>query len=222
MGDFLGIGHAVKHGYHDVEHAGGQVEHSISGGLMQIEHATTNGVNAVKQEGEKAVHSVRSSIPQIESIAGQAVSKVIVPVLSEIMEPIEKIVFSVGKDMLEECVHLAKDTIGGDQKLIDDFNKISFYVANAGTIAIGMYFRNMWDRGPRVVAELRKAEKGIPAKRHDIMEFVERIGPDALDITITGKLPILQIGGSIGAWSIPASLFEHLLDGVLKKAGLPE
>ena len=226
MGDFLGIGHAVKHGYndvtHEVSHTGDQIEHVISGGLMQIEHATTNGVNAVKQEGDKALHSVRSALPELESVAEQTVSKVFVPVVSELMKPIERIVFTVGKDMLEELHDVAKATIGRDDKLINDFNSINFYVASAGTVAIGMYFKRMWDRGPRVISVLRRYEKGIPATRVEIMNFIQAIGPDALDVTITGKLPIVDIGGSIGAWSIPASLFEHLLDDVLKKAGIPE
>lgn len=218
---FDDIKHTAKHVGHQVQHAGGDVGHVITEGVRQIQQATSSGVSAVRKEAQKGVGDIRGSLPELEKIAEGTVSKVIVPVVSEIMKPIERIVFTVGKDVLEECHKIAKETIGHDQNLIDDFNKISFYVANTGTVSLGMYFRNMWDRGEDVIRGLRISEKGIPARRHDIMSFVNLIDPDAVDITISGKIPLVQIGGSVGAWGIPSTLLEHLLDGALKKAGIP-
>lgn len=218
MGDFLGIGHAAKHVAHDVSHTG----HQIEGGVMQVEHAVQNGVLQIQQETEKGLHRIKGALPDIEDAAFKAVEKVIVPVLSETMKPLERIVFTIGKDVLEEAYGVASRKINPSQEFQDAFNRISFYVANSGTVAIGMYFRNMWERAPLVIAELRKAEKGIPAKRRDILEFVERLGPDAIDVTITAKIPIVNIGGSIGAWGIPAALFDDMLDTILKKAGIPD
>ena len=226
MSVFDDIGRAAKRGsrsvFHEASHVGGDIQHAITGGVMAVQHAAERGVTDVQHAAERGIHEVEGALPKI----AEAVEHVLVPVLEEVMKPIERLVFTVGKDVLEETYRLSREahekTASPDaaDAFVDQFNKISFYVANAGPISIGMYWRNMWDRAPEIIKELRKAEKGIPAKRHDIIEFVERLGPDALDITISGKLPVIQIGGSIGAWSIPAPLFEHLLDGLLKKAGL--
>jgi len=232
MSIFDDIGKEAKHATHSVTHTGeqafNQIKHATEGAVMEVNHAASDGVNKVKQEVEKGIHSLKGELPQLEGLAEAAVSKVIVPVVSDLMEPLEKIVFTVGKDVLEETHYAIKkvfdaSTSSTDRSiLIHDFNKINFYIANTGTVSIGLYFTNMWDRAPEIIRELRNVEKGIPAKRHAIMEFVEKIGPDRLDITISAKIPIVQIGGSIGAWGIPASLFEHLLDDVLKKAGVPD
>ena len=219
---FDDIGHEAKHVGHQVQHTGGDIGHIVTEGVRQIQQSTSSGVSVIRNETQKGVDAIRHSSPELERIAEDAVGKVIVPVVSEIMKPIEKIVFTVGKDVLEECHRIAKETIGHDQSLIDDFNKISFYVANTGTVSLGMYFRHMWDRGEDVIKALRMSEKGIPARRHEIMDFIRLIGPDAVDVTISGKIPLVQIGGSVGAWGIPSSLLEHLIDGTLKKAGIPE
>ena len=110
------------------------------------------------------------------------------------------------------------------QKLIDDFNAISFYIANAGNVSIGLYFTNMWDRSQTVIDTLKKYQHtGVPVKRGAIMDFVKALGPDKLDVTVSVKIEIgIEIGGSIGAWSVPADLFEVLLDEVLKEAGVPQ
>jgi len=208
----------------------GAVEHAVEGAVRDVKHAGQSAVNDVRHEGEKALHSIKGALPELEHIAQKVAQETfqhaVVPVLSEVLKPIERIVFTVGVTMLEAVHEVAKAAvkeIGNEKAFIEDFNKINFYVANTGNVAIGMYFHNLWDRAPEVIAELKKSEKGIPLKRSAIMEFIERVGPHQVDITASGKIEIgIEIGGSVGAWGVPASLFEYLLDDVLKKAGLPE
>ena len=108
-------------------------------------------------------------------------------------------------------------------QLIEDFNKINFYIANTGNVAVGLYFSNVYDRADHIINTLKKYEHtGVPAKRSAIMEFIYEVQPNQADITASVKLELgLQIGGSIGAWSVPADLFDVLLEDVLKQAGVP-
>ena len=124
-----------------------------------------------------------------------------------------------------DALHAGEHVIHDNAKtIIDDFNATAFYVANAGNVSIGLYFLKMWDRAQTVIDTLKKYEHtGVPIKRSAILDFVKALGPDKLDITVSVKIEIgIEIGGSIGAWSVPASLFEVLLDEVLKEAGVPE
>ena len=242
------------------------------------------------------------ALKDVESaVMKEVVGKVVIPVLSEVLKPLEKLVFSVGADILESTYGEVKKVVEGERKqvpqelidraigysneieqwkdndwnrwlaymrypgyekylplpiglareqekiwsgwkpfvdamekglrwkyqsnqeLIDAFNKINFYVANSGNVSVGLYFRNMWDRTQNLIDTLNQYKhSGVPATRHDIMNFVYAVQPDALDITVSFKIDIgIQIGGSIGAWSVPAELFDVLLEDVLKEAGVP-
>ena len=107
--------------------------------------------------------------------------------------------------------------------VIEMFNKVSFYISANGNVTIGLYFTNLYDRA----GELRDAlsrwkSRGIPVKRSAIREFLQDLGPDALDITGTAKIEFgIVVGASIGAWGVPMALAEHYLDDLLKELGVP-
>ena len=263
-------------------------------------------VSVPKDEVEKIVKNILpdeiKNLP--EHVMHEAVNKVVIPVISDVLKPLEKLVFSVGVKVLETAYGEAQKVVGEHasgkvvsdelineaisygkglpdagmndwyrwlnamghpdyvfawpaltveegreqekiwdkwkpfvdaleegqyyrsthaKKIIEDFNKINFYIANTGNVSVGLYFRNMWDRAQSVIDILKKYEhSGIPIKRSAIMSFVKVLGPDALDITVSAKIELgITIGGSIGAWGVPADLFDILLNEILKEAGVP-
>ena len=255
------------------------------------------GKDQVEQIVKDVLPDEIKNLPQ--HVMHEAVNKVVIPVISDVLKPLEKLVFSAGVKVLETAhrevvkaaggpfvddalVEQAKewaatvpdnddkwaqwltamgvtgyeeagDAItleqarkqaevwdgwepfvkalengehvdsGEGKEVIDAFNSIYFYVANAGNVSIGLYFTQMWDRAQTVIDTLKRYEhSGVPVKRSAIMDFVRAIQPDKVDITVSAKIEIgIEIGGSVGAWGVPASLFDLLVDEVLKEAGVP-
>lgn len=120
-------------------------------------------------------------------------------------------------------VALEQKTNFSPENLIADYNKISHYVANAGNLSIGFYWRNMYDRAEDIIAELQKYERsGVPITQSAILEFIDRLGPDSIDVTLSAKLEIgISIGGSVGLWGIPNTLIEHVLQEIMEVAHIP-
>ena len=120
-------------------------------------------------------------------------------------------------------VALEQKTNFSPENLIADYNKISHYVANAGNLSIGFYWQNMYDRAEDIIAELRKYEKtGVPITQSAILEFIDKLGPDSIDITVSAKINLgISVGGSVGLWGIPNHLIEHLLQEIMQAAKIP-
>ena len=217
-----GRGNPIGYVEHTGQSAINQIKHTGDSVINNIQHTGQQTISNIKHEGSQVIHNIQGEIPNIEKLVESSFKKIAVPVISDLMKPIEKIVFTTGYDILEHAYTIATSTTR-NKDFIDNFNKISFYIANSGNFAVGLYFRNVWNRAPMILNELKKLERGIPLKRSAILEAIEKLGPDAIDITGTIKFNVgVDIGGSVGAWGIPAELFDILIEELLKKAGIPE
>lgn len=90
MSDILGIGRAVKHGYHEVSHEGSQIGHEIESGVMQVKHTVESGVLQIRQETEKGVHTLKGALPDIPGEVEKALEKALQEFFKALASPLLK------------------------------------------------------------------------------------------------------------------------------------
>ena len=114
---------------------------------------------------------------------------------------------------------------GGDTgDLLKDFDKIQFNCGFIGNVGVTLWFTEVYSRMPGMIATLRRYENtGLPAKRHDILNFLRAMGPNWINIDTKAELDIgIDFGASVSAWNIPTPLAYRLLDTIMETAGVPE
>ena len=110
-----------------------------------------------------------------------------------------------------------------DDNLLAAFDECQWNFGVIGNIGVTLWFTKVYSRMPSMISTLRRYEgTGIPAKRHDILQFIKAMGPDWINVDLKAELDIgIDFGASASCWNIPTPLALKLLDEMMETAGVP-